>query len=557
MATLRGADLVARALARAGTRQLFSLSGNQVMVVYDAAVDARLDIVHTRHEGAAVHMADAWGRLTGEPGVALLTAGPGHANGVGALYNALGAEAPLVLLSGHAPLAQLGRDAFQELRQAEVAAPLCKASWTAQNAAGLGEDIARAIRIAKSGRPGPVHVSLPYDLLDARLDEAQVTLPDAAAFGARVQPLADEAARSILDALARAGRPLIVAAPAMAAGRGKRLREALRTATGIPVVYSESPRGIADPSLGALPDLLAEADLVLLLGRKLDFTLRFGKPPAFSARCHFIHVDPEAEALQRGAVAIGDAVRLQYSVQADACAAAEALIAGAQRGFTPAASQVAWAAEVERALALRPSEWAAPESSEGAVHPLAVAREVQKALAARPEAVLVCDGGEFGQWAQACASGATRITNGPSGGIGGSIPYAIAACLAHPGAPVIATLGDGSAGFYLAEFETAARCGAPFVAVLGNDARWNAEHLIQLRSYGSARAIGCEMQPTRYDLAVAALGGHGEHVSRAAEVGAAIERALAAGKPACVNVEIAPLAAPMLSRTGTAPGGAH
>ena len=144
MATLRGADLVARALARAGTRQLFSLSGNQVMVVYDAAVDARLDIVHTRHEGAAVHMADAWGRLTGEPGVALLTAGPGHANGVGALYNALGAEAPLVLLSGHAPLAQLGSDAFQELRQAEVAAPLCKASWTAQNAAGLGEDIARA-----------------------------------------------------------------------------------------------------------------------------------------------------------------------------------------------------------------------------------------------------------------------------------------------------------------------------------------------------------------------------------------------------------------------------
>jgi len=559
MATLRGADLVARALARAGARQLFSLSGNQVMVVYDAAVDARLDIVHTRHEGAAVHMADAWGRLTGEPGVALLTAGPGHANGVGALYNALGAEAPLVLLSGHAPLAQLGSDTFQELRQAEVAAPLCKASWTAQNAAGLGEDIARACRIAKSGRPGPVHVSLPYDLLEAKLDEARVTLPDAATFGAQLQPLADEAARSILDALARAARPLIVAAPAMAAGRGKRLREALRAATGVPVVYSESPRGIADPSLGALPDLLAEADLVLLLGRKLDFTLRFGKPPAFGAHCRLIHIDPEAEALRRSAAAIGDAARLLHVAQADAFSAAEALIAAAstRQGFTPAVSQTAWAAEVDRALALRPAEWAAPESSEGAVHPLAVAREVQKALATRPDAVLVCDGGEFGQWAQACASGATRITNGPAGGIGGSIPYAIAACLAHPGAPVIATLGDGSAGFYLAEFETAARCGAPFVAVLGNDARWNAEHLIQLRSYGPARAIGCEMQPTRYDLAVAALGGHGEHVTRAADIGAAIERAFAAGKPACVNVEIAPLAAPMLSRTGTPPGGAH
>lgn len=557
MATLRGADLVARALARGGAERLFSLSGNQVMVLYDAAVDARLGIVHTRHEGAAVHMADAWGRLTGEPGVALLTAGPGHANGVGALYNALGAEAPLVLLSGHAPLGQLGRDAFQELRQAEVAAPLCKAAWTAEQAATLGEDVARAFRIAKSGRPGPVHVSLPYDLLEATLDAAAVAPPHATAFDALGQPLADEAARAILDALARAARPLIVAAPAMAAGRGQRLREALCAATGIPVVHSESPRGIADPSLGALPDLLAEADLVLLLGRKLDFTLRFGQPPAFSAHCRFIHVDPEAEALRRSAVAIGDAARLLNAVQADAFSAAEALISAARRGFSPVAAQAGWKQQVDAALAARPAEWAQAPSAEGAVHPLAVARAVQQALAARPDAVLVCDGGEFGQWAQACASAATRITNGPAGGIGGSIPYAIAASLAHPGAPVIATLGDGSAGFYLAEFETAVRCGAPFVAVLGNDARWNAEHLIQLRSYGPARAVGCEMQPTRYDLAVAALGGHGEHVTRAAEVGAALERALSAGKPACVNVEIAPLAAPRLSRTGTPPGGAH
>ena len=419
--------------------------------------------------------------------------------------------------------------------------------------------MARAFRIAKSGRPGPVHVSLPYDLLDAKLDGSSVGLPPLSAFAASPQPLEDDASGAIVDALARAARPLIVAAPALAAGRGQRLRAALRSATGIPVLHSESPRGIADPSLGALPDLLAEADLVLLLGRKLDFTLRFGRPPAFGAGCRFIHVDPEAEALRRSAVAIGDAARLTHAVRADAFAAAEALIAAAEtgRGFAPAAAQAKWRQAVDAALAARPAEWAQAQSTDGAVHPLVVARAVQQALAARPDAVLVCDGGEFGQWAQACASAATRITNGPAGGIGGSIPYAIAACLAHPGAPVIATLGDGSAGFYLAEFETAARCGAPFVAVLGNDARWNAEHLIQLRSYGAARAIGCEMQPTRYDLAVAALGGHGEHVTRAADVGAALERALAAGKPACVNVEIAPLAAPMLSRTGTPPGGAH
>jgi predicted amidophosphoribosyltransferase len=133
---LRGADALAQALARAGTRYLFSLSGNQIMPVYDAAIDAKLDIIHVRHEGAAVHMADAWGRLTGTPGIALVTGGPGHANAIGALYTALSSDSPLVFLSGHAPLNQLGTDAFQEMRQADMAAPVVKASWTAQSAPG-------------------------------------------------------------------------------------------------------------------------------------------------------------------------------------------------------------------------------------------------------------------------------------------------------------------------------------------------------------------------------------------------------------------------------------
>src|SRR6185503_7313457 len=154
MSNPRGADIVVQTLARAGVTHLFSLSGNHIMPIYDAALDARLTITHTRHEGAAVHMADAWGRLTGEPGVALLTGGPGHANGVGALYTAFASESPLVLLSGHAPLNELGKGSFQEMRQAEVAAPLAKASWTSQSAQGLGADVARALRIARSGTPG-------------------------------------------------------------------------------------------------------------------------------------------------------------------------------------------------------------------------------------------------------------------------------------------------------------------------------------------------------------------------------------------------------------------
>src|SRR3954451_19504606 len=164
---LRGADLLARSLAAAGTKHLFALSGNHVMPVFDAALDAGLRLIHVRHEAAAVHMADAWGRLTGEPGIALVTGGPGHANAVSALYTALCSESPLVLISGHAPLNELGKGAFQEMRQADVAAPLCKASWTAQSAETLGADVARAIRVARSGRPGPVHLSVPSDVLDA------------------------------------------------------------------------------------------------------------------------------------------------------------------------------------------------------------------------------------------------------------------------------------------------------------------------------------------------------------------------------------------------------
>src|ERR1700751_550776 len=155
---LRGADIVARSLERLGCRHVFTLSGNHIMSLFDAALETKLDLVHVRHEARAVHMADAWGRLTGEAGVPLVTLGRGHANAVGALFTALSAESPMVLLSGHAATWELGRGGFQEIRQADMAAPVAKASWTATSTPGLAGDIAEAMRIAKAGRPGPVHV---------------------------------------------------------------------------------------------------------------------------------------------------------------------------------------------------------------------------------------------------------------------------------------------------------------------------------------------------------------------------------------------------------------
>jgi len=548
MTQLRGADILARSLAAAGLNRVFSLSGNHIMPVYDAAIEAKLPITHVRYEGAAVHMADAWGRLTGEPGIVMLTGGPGHANGVGALYTALASESPLVLLSGHAPLNELGHGSFQEMRQADIAAPVVKASWTASSAEALGADIAKACRIARAGRPGPVHLSLPFDVLEAKVADGERALARAADFAPTEHALEGKVAAGLMALLQSAARPLILLAPSMSHAPVSALPCQLAAATGVPVLCMESPRGVNDPALGAFAGMLAKADLVVLLGKQPDFTLRFGKTPALAADCRFVVIDPEAEVLQRSVRNLG-AARVALSAQADTAAAVRALIKVAQLK-----SGQAWFGEVAAAVAFRPAAWREINSGDaGPVHPVELGRAVQEILNSSPDAVFVADGGEIGQWAQATVTAPTRIINGPGGSIGSGVPFALAARMARPKAPVIAMMGDGAFGFHLMEFDTAVRAGIPMIVVVGNDSCWNAEHQIQLRSYGKDRAHGCELAAgTRYDLAVAALGGHGELVTRAADLRPALQRALASGKPACVNVMIQRLAAPTVSTGATA-----
>jgi acetolactate synthase-1/2/3 large subunit len=535
----RGADALARALARAGVRRLFTLSGNHIMPVFDAALDAGIELLHVRHEAAAVHMADAWARLTGEVGVALVTGGPGHANAVSALYTAAMAEAPVVLLSGHAPNDQLGLGAFQEMRQAEVAAPLTKSSWVNERADTLALDIALAMRTAASGRPGPVHLSLPTDCLEAPADVA--TLPATADFLPAPQEMEEEHAFAMLQRLQGARCPLILAGPACMTRRGRAAMAALEAATGVPVVGMESPRGILDPSLGAFAELLAQSDCVLLLGKRLDFTLRFGKPPALSAECAVLQVDAEAAEIERTRGAVG--ARLRMSAIADVFPAMATLT----RCATPVAS--GWRDEVRAAIDYRPLAWGnATSTVAGRLHPVQALRPLQALLDAHPASVLVSDGGEIGQWAQACLAAPHRVINGVAGSIGAALPFALAARLAQPIAPVIAVMGDGTFGFHAAEIDTAVRYHLPFVAVVGNDARWNAEYQIQLREYGRERLVGCELLPTRYDQVATAFGGFGERVTEAQQVLPAAHRAIDSRLPACLNVMIEGLAAPNIRR---------
>ena len=537
---LRGADIVARSLARLGCDRVFTLSGNHIMSIFDAAIEAKLDLVHVRHEAAAVHMADAWGRLTGKPGIAMVTGGPGHANAVGALYTALGAELPMVLLSGHAATWELGRGGFQEIRQADMAAPVSKASFTATSAATLGRDVGEAIRIATWGRPGPVHLSLPSDLLEERVESNAIVWPDARP--AAVPALSDAVADATLAAIASAARPIIFAPPQLSNVSNRALMAKLEAATQAPAVILESPRGIADATLGAFSDLVRRADLIVLLGKALDFTTQWASGSSFDPAVRLISIDPEAALVERAAKEMDG--RLVLGSIADVRGAAETLI---RRAAVMKLRDGGWLKEARAALHNRPAAWASIASqTSGRLHPAQVFRVLRPYVERDPDTVLICDGGEFAQWGQSMLPVRRRMINGVGGSIGGSLSFANAARLVEPKAPIFVVLGDGTIGFHLSEFETAVRRKLPFVAVLGNDALWNAESQIQLREYGRERMHGCDLTPARYDLAVAALGGHGEYVERAEDLPGAIERALASGKPACINIMIESIAAPVI-----------
>ncbi|WP_245331682.1 thiamine pyrophosphate-dependent enzyme [Bradyrhizobium sp. NAS80.1] len=235
-------------------------------------------------------------------------------------------------------------------------------------------------------------------------------------------------------------------------------------------------------------------------------------------------------------------VRLLMGCVADTMPAAKTLLA---RASSAKRRNPDWLTQARAALDDRPGEWTTIASStKGRLHPAEVLRVLRTYIERDERSVLVSDGGEIGQWAQSMLPSRRRLVNGVSGAIGSSLSLALAARYAEPKAPVFAVIGDGSLGFHLAEFETAVRCRLPFVAVVGNDACWNAESQIQLRSYGSNRVHHMDLTPARYDLVVEALGGHGEFVSRAEDLPAALERALASGKPALVNVMSESIAAP-------------
>jgi acetolactate synthase I/II/III large subunit len=414
--TLRGADIVVRALERRGATRVFTLSGNHIMSLFDAALGRPIDLVHVRHEAAAVHMADAWGRLTGDPGIAMVTGGPGHANAVGALFTALGAESPMVLLSGHAATWEVGRGGFQELDQAAMAAPVTKASWVSRSLATLAEDVDRAIELARAGRPGPVHLSLPSDVLGATITGDRLSWPELKGNGCT--RLHEGIADAVLAALHAASRPVILAGPHMSSRRGRTLLGELEQATGVPTVVLDSPRGVADATIGGFADIMRRADLVVLLGKALDFTVHWLEPPVADKSAGVIVLDPDGALVARAAREKGE--RLLIGAVSDSIPTAQTLIMRARVGEP---RPQGWLAEARAAIEGRPHTWDRLRSgTAGKLHPLEVFRVLGPVVARDPATILICDGGEFAQWGQCLLKAPRRMINSVTGAIGRVYP---------------------------------------------------------------------------------------------------------------------------------------
>ncbi|MEM7115402.1 MAG: thiamine pyrophosphate-binding protein [Chloroflexota bacterium] len=536
---MRAADLLIQTLAELGTKHIFSLSGNQIMPIYDAWIDSDINLIHVRHEAAAVHMADAWGRLTGTPGVVLIAGGPGFANGLSAMYVAKMAESPIVVLSGHVGLSLIGKGMFQEMKQAEMAVPVSKQSTLLQDANEIGNAVREAFAVALAGRPGPVHLSLPSDLLEMEVDVAQTAVsPPPSSL-----PTLDSTEQdTLLKAVQAAKRPLVLAGPAVMRTESYQTAQASLAAANLPLIGMESPRGVHDPSLGAFAQVLRQADLLVLLGKKIDFTLRFGESPFVDFGTQIVQVDADSDVLeltQRN----GAGLELLQLTQANPIVALEQVGQAAPQ----LACDAEWAATVAEAVAFMPPEWRELHSEAGEpLHSAEVGQAIHDYLAGGEDSVLISDGGEFGQWMQAFVKPAQRVINGLSGSIGNAVPFGLAARLAFPESRIVACSGDGAFGFQPFEMETAVRHNIPFTVVIGNDALWNAEYQIQLRTYGPDRVKGVTLNRTNYHQVVEVLGGWGQQVTDVSALENALVAAEESGVPACINTIIRGEAAPKI-----------
>ena len=539
---LYGGGVVAKTLKQFGVRHLFSLPGHQTLSVFDGCLDEQIDLISTRHEAAAVFMAQGISFATRQPGVALLAGGPELTNALTAIAQAYYAKTPLVIIAGANTLQKRDRGFPQDMDQLQVVRPFTKWARSCHDVRRIPEYIAAAYRYAMRGRPGPTYVEIPYDLMETKVASGDLNFP---ALPGQVRACGEQhCLDDMSQLLAQARRPVAIAGSgALWSGAETELLDFVEK-TRVPLFLANAALAMPFPTgaiwgMGGLgitrpaTKAITEADLVLLLGIRLNFTLGFGQAPFFSQAQKFIQIDIEAEEM-------GANRRPDLEILGD--------LKATLRVFNSLDLSLLdfseWRArlrdEIDR-YQLELDELAS--SAQIPLHPLRLLTELEAART--DDSLLVLDGANSILWAlmvyKAKPAGGTIIsTLGELQAIGAGVPQALALKRLFPERQVILHTGDGSLGYGIMEMETAVRYGIPLVVIVHNDCGWGMTRDMQSEFFGKERQVGNQLGLVRYDQIVAALGGHGELVERPEDFTPALRRALEAGKPALINVVVDP-----------------
>jgi acetolactate synthase-1/2/3 large subunit len=519
---LHGGRLVARRLKAHGVSKLFTLSGGHLFSIYDGCRAEGIDIVDVRHEASATFAAEGWAKVTREPGVAALTAGPGVTNGMSAIASAQQNHSPVLVLGGRAPAMRWGQGSLQEIDHVPFVRPLVKLAATAGATGEIQGLIDDAWSVMRRDHPGPAFLDFPLDVVFMEAGESPLETHVAA------RPHADARAIDRATALLRdADRPVIMAGTNLYWGHGEDALRALSEAIGIPVFLNGLARGClpADhPNFfsRARSAALKGADVALVVGVPMDFRLGFGG--AFGEETEIIAIDlaePEREHPREVAAEC-------YGDIAETFGA----LAGAAGPDTSPWLEHLRGVETEK----RDAEREQLEDDRSPLHPMRIYGELARVL--DRDAIVVGDGGDFVSYAGRVVSSyepGCWLDPGPFGCLGSGPGYALAAKLAHPDRQVVLLLGDGAFGFSGMEFDTLARHGVSVVGVMGNNGIWALEKHPMEFLYGYS--VAADLTPeTRYDQMVEALGGRGTLVRTPGELRPALERALGARGPTLVNV---------------------
>ncbi|MFL5830409.1 MAG: acetolactate synthase [Solirubrobacteraceae bacterium] len=528
---VHGGQLVAQTLKAHGVSKLFTLSGGHLFSIYDGCRAEGIDIVDVRHEQTAAFAAEGWAKVTREPGVCALTAGPGVTNGMSAIASAAQNHSPMLVLGGRAPQLRWGQGSLQEIDHVPFVRPLVKLAATAESTQEIPGIVSDALRAAVMPHSGPTFVDFPLDHVFMQVqepDSAPAPLPQPWTIAGGADPRAIDRAVTLLR---EAERPAIMAGTGLYWGRGEEQLRALAEELRIPVFLNGLGRGClpADHELffsRARSTALGGADVALVIGVPLDFRLGFGASFASDAEIIVIDVaEPERDHPRPVAAELYGALP----------ATLDALRVGAAASSTPARDT--WidslrATEDEK----RAGEAADLADERAPLHPMRIYGELAKLLPR--DAIVIGDGGDFvsfaGRVVDSYAPGCW-LDPGPYGCLGSGIGYALGAKLARPDRQVVLLLGDGALGFAGMDLDTLARHGVALLGIVANNGIWALEKHPMEAIYGYS--VAAELRPeTRYDVVAEALGCDGLLVRSPDELRPALERGLAASRPTLVNV---------------------